>query len=235
MRLGFSDDHFRVHYCTNTVHRYAILVVHIDCGPNSCSSGIDWFRSHSVFSEAELFSTLCVSVMITFGGSSAALLISGQPLLRPWLPLAAILPAHCVCMRVRTPLPRLNQCVHGPYTRFLSPLCVWAICFLLLPCHRYDGLALLCTSTCCMRGAGSLPALLASSLSAPLTSFLCPLYRQKKKKRLTFRRAFYAARYCLFAFLASFSSVNLRLKCWGRLQLIFRMQDCPAVWNSFTL
>lgn len=82
--------------------------------------------------------TLSVAVMITLGGSAAGLLISGQPLLRPWLPLAALLPAFsvCVCVCACTPLLWLNQCV---YIRSLSPLCVRAICFLLLLCHRYDG------------------------------------------------------------------------------------------------
>lgn len=132
--------------------------------------------------------------MITLGGSAAALLISGQPLLRPWLPLAALLPAFsvCVCVSVRV---HLFCGWTSVYTFDLCPLCV---CERSVSCSccaiDTTGLALLCMSTCCMRGAGSPPVLLTSPLSAPLTSSLCPWTKNKQKQfnvRLTFRRAFH--------------------------------------------
>lgn len=81
---------------------------------------------------------------------------------------------------------RVCVCVWGASSAVES-VCVWGSTFDLCPlrvCERsvscsgcaidMTAPALPCMSTCCMRGAGSLPVLLTSLLSAPRTSFLRP-------------------------------------------------------------
>lgn len=170
--------------------------------------------------------------MITLGGSAAALLISGQPLLRPWLPLAALLPAFsvCVCLCVYTSSVVEPVCIHSI---FVPSVCASDLFpALAVPSIRRAWLSSACQPAACevlARRLSSSP-LLCQLLSLPLSAREQKTNKNSLMSGWLSEEPFIAAHYRLLAFIlaSSFLSVNLRLKCWGRLQLIVWHARLPS-------
>lgn len=96
----------------------AIFVLHIDYGPNSCSSSIDWSRSLSVFSEAVLFPSLLHSFSLSLWQSHSA----ASPTLAAIRSLITCLLCVCVCLYTSFAVESVYLwSLHS----FFCPLCVY--------------------------------------------------------------------------------------------------------------
>lgn len=131
--------------------------------------------------------------MITLGGSAAGLLISGQPLLRPWLPLAALLPAFsvCVCLCVYTSSVVEPVCIHSI---FVPSVCASDLFpALAVPSIRRAWLSSACQPAACevLARRLSFSPLLCQLLSLPLSARVQKTPKKQFNVRLTFRRAFH--------------------------------------------
>lgn len=127
----------------------------------------------------------------------------------------------------------------GVYMDFTFALCpCWGLCICVckrsVSCPEMTAWLFSACQPAACEVAGSLPILLTSPLSAPLTSSLSACaQRSQFNVRMTFKRAFHCSPLAFFRHSSLFSVSLKRLKCSGRLQLIFCTQGCSADWNTF--